>query len=105
MLFHFLGSLGKTPDLMADTEVFSYAHGFGFSGKNPSYVTRGALLLSSAGSPTGPNCRKFASAAPIHPDMRGPMLDYGDGNTHYREYTAGNYRHPEIPASRPEYPN
>ncbi len=34
MLFHFLGSLGKTPDLMADTEVFSYAHGFGFSGKN-----------------------------------------------------------------------
>ena len=66
---------------MAETEVFSYTHGVGLSGKKPSYVTRGALLLFSAGSPAGPNCRKFASAAPIHSDIRGPMLDYGDGIT------------------------
>ena len=44
MLFHFFGSLGKTPDLVAATEVFSYAHAIGLSGKKPSSVTIGARI-------------------------------------------------------------
>jgi site-specific recombinase XerD len=39
MLFHFLGSLGKTPDLVTSQEVFAYAHSTGFPGRKPSSVT------------------------------------------------------------------
>ena len=81
MLYQFFGTLGKPPDLVAETEVFCYVHGVGLSGKKPSYVTRGALLLPSVGSPADPNCRKFASAAPRQSDIRGPILNNGDGNT------------------------
>ena len=44
MLFHFFGSLGKTPDLVAATEVFSCAQATGLSGKKPSSVTIGARI-------------------------------------------------------------
>ena len=39
MLYRFFGTLGKSPDQVAATEVFSYAHGTGLSGKKPSSVT------------------------------------------------------------------
>jgi site-specific recombinase XerD len=49
MLFHFFGTLGKTPDLVASQEVFSYAHGVGAhgvgaSGRKPSSVTVAARI-------------------------------------------------------------
>jgi site-specific recombinase XerD len=44
MLFHFFGSLGKTPDLVSSQEVFAYAHSVGASGKKPSSVTVGARI-------------------------------------------------------------
>jgi hypothetical protein len=34
MLYHFFGTLGKTPDQVTAPEVFAYAHGIGLSGKN-----------------------------------------------------------------------
>ncbi len=79
MLFYFSGTLGKPPYQVTGLEFFNYARGNGLSGKKPSSVTRGALSLPSAASPARPNCRKFASAAPIHSNIRGPMLNYGDG--------------------------
>jgi site-specific recombinase XerD len=44
MLFHFFGSLGKTPDLVSSQEVFAYAHSIGGSGRKPSSVTVGARI-------------------------------------------------------------
>jgi len=44
MLYRFFGTLGKPPDRVAATEVFSYAHGTGLSGKKPSSVTIGARI-------------------------------------------------------------
>ncbi|MFQ6026321.1 MAG: site-specific integrase [Dehalococcoidia bacterium] len=44
MLYQFFGTLGKTPDQVTATEVFSYAHGVGLSGKQPSSVTIGARI-------------------------------------------------------------
>jgi site-specific recombinase XerD len=44
MLFHFFGSLGKTPDLVTSREVFAYAHSTGLSGRKPSSVTVGARI-------------------------------------------------------------
>ena len=44
MLFHFFGTLGKTPDQVTPPEVFSYAHGVGLSGKEPSSVSYKAQL-------------------------------------------------------------
>ena len=44
MLFHFFGALGKPPDQVLSTEVFSYAHGIGLSGKKPGSVTIGARI-------------------------------------------------------------
>ena len=43
MLFHFFGSLGKTPDEVTSPEVFSYAHSIGLSDRKPSSVTIAAL--------------------------------------------------------------
>ena len=39
MLYRFFGNLGKPPDQVNATEIFSYAHGIGPSGKKPSSVT------------------------------------------------------------------
>ena len=39
MLYRFFGTLGKPPDQVVATEIFSYAHGTGPSGKKPSSVT------------------------------------------------------------------
>ena len=39
MLYHFFGTLGKSPDQVTAPEVFSYAHGSGLSGKEPSSAT------------------------------------------------------------------
>jgi site-specific recombinase XerD len=44
MLFHFFGTLGKTPDLVTSQEVFAYAHSTGLSGRKPSSVTVGARI-------------------------------------------------------------
>ena len=44
MLYRFFRTLGKPPDLVAATEVFSYAHGVGLSGKKPSSVTINARI-------------------------------------------------------------
>ena len=44
MLYYFFGSLGKTPDQVTAPDVFSYAHGIGLSGKEPSSVTIGARI-------------------------------------------------------------
>ena len=44
MLYRFFGTLGKPPDQVAATEIFSYAHGTGLSGKKPSSVTIGARI-------------------------------------------------------------
>jgi site-specific recombinase XerD len=39
MLFHFFGTLGKTPEQVTSQEVFAYAHSIGASGRKPSSVT------------------------------------------------------------------
>ena len=44
MLYRFFGTLGKPPDQVVATEIFSYAHGTGPSGKKPSSVTIGARI-------------------------------------------------------------
>jgi len=44
MLYRFFGTLGKPPDEVTATEVFSFAHGIGLSGKKPSSVTIGARI-------------------------------------------------------------
>ena len=44
MLYRFFGTLGKPPDQVVATEIFSYAHGTGLSGKKPSSVTIGASI-------------------------------------------------------------
>ncbi|HZA26005.1 MAG TPA: tyrosine-type recombinase/integrase, partial [Dehalococcoidia bacterium] len=44
MLDHFFSGIGKTPDQVKTTEVFSWAHGIGLSGKRPSSVTIGARI-------------------------------------------------------------
>jgi len=44
MLSRFFGALGKPPDQVLSTEVFSYAHGVGLSGKKPGSVTIGARI-------------------------------------------------------------
>ena len=44
MLFHFFGSLGKTPDQVVATEVFGYAHSIGLSGKPPGPVSVDARI-------------------------------------------------------------
>ena len=44
MLYRFFGTLGKPPDQVSATDVFSYAHGTGLSGKKPSSVTIGARI-------------------------------------------------------------
>ena len=44
MLYRFFGTLGKPPDQVVATEIFSYAHGTGLSGKKPSSVTIGARI-------------------------------------------------------------
>ena len=44
MLYRFFGTLGKPPDEVTATEVFSYAHGTGLSGKKPSSVTISARI-------------------------------------------------------------
>jgi len=40
MLQHFFGALGKPPDQITSREVFTFAHGVGLSGKEPSAVPR-----------------------------------------------------------------
>ncbi len=44
MLFQFFGALGKTPDNVISSNVFSYAHSIGLSGKKPSSVTIAARI-------------------------------------------------------------
>ena len=44
MLYRFFGTLGKPTDQVVATEIFSYAHGTGPSGKKPSLVTIGARI-------------------------------------------------------------
>ncbi len=44
MLFHFFGSLGKSPDEVTSPDVFSYAHSIGLSGRRPSSVTIAARI-------------------------------------------------------------
>src|SRR5581483_8564293 len=44
MLAAFFAQAGKTPDHIAATDVFSWAHGVGLSGKQPSSVTVGARI-------------------------------------------------------------
>ena len=44
MLYRFFGNLGKPPDQVNATEIFSYAHGIGLSGKKPSSVTINARI-------------------------------------------------------------
>ena len=43
-LRHFFGSLHKAPDQVSPQDVFSFAHGIGLSGREPSAVTVGARL-------------------------------------------------------------
>ena len=43
-LRHFFGSLQKSPDQVSPQDVFSFAHGVGLSGRDPSPVTVGARL-------------------------------------------------------------
>ena len=43
-LRHFFGSLQKSPDQVSPQDVFSFAHGIGLSGREPSPVTVGARL-------------------------------------------------------------
>ena len=43
-LRHFFGSLQKAPDQVSPQDVFSFAHGVGLSGREPSPVTVGARL-------------------------------------------------------------
>ena len=43
-LRHFFGSLQKSPDQVSPQDVFSFAHGVGLSGREPSPVTVGARL-------------------------------------------------------------
>ncbi len=43
-LRHFFGSLQKAPDQVSPQDVFSFAHGIGLSGREPSPVTVGARL-------------------------------------------------------------
>ena len=44
MLYRFFGTLGKPPDQVTATQVFSYAHAIGLSGKKPSSVTINARI-------------------------------------------------------------
>ena len=44
MLYRFFGTLGRPPDKVSATEIFSYAHGIGLSGKKPSPVTINARI-------------------------------------------------------------
>ena len=44
MLYRFFGTLGRPPDKVSATEIFSYAHGIGLSGKKPSSVTINARI-------------------------------------------------------------
>ena len=44
MLYRFFGNVGKPPDQVNATEIFSYAHGIGLSGKKPSSVTINARI-------------------------------------------------------------
>ncbi len=44
MLQAFFAQFGKTPDKVAATDVFSFAHGIGISGNRPSAVTVGARI-------------------------------------------------------------
>jgi site-specific recombinase XerD len=44
MLFHFFGTLGKTPEQVTSQEVFAYAHSIGPSGRKPSSVTVAARV-------------------------------------------------------------
>ena len=44
MLYRFFGTVGKPPDQVNATEIFSYAHGLGPSGKKPSSVTINARI-------------------------------------------------------------
>ena len=44
ILRHFFGSLQKSPDQVSPQDVFSFAHGIGLSGREPSPVTVGARL-------------------------------------------------------------
>ena len=44
MLYRFFGTVGKPPDQVVASEVFSYAHGIGLSGKQPSSITVGARM-------------------------------------------------------------
>ena len=44
-LRHFFGSLQKAPDQVSPRDVFSFAHGIGLSGREPSPVTVGAQTL------------------------------------------------------------
>ncbi len=43
-LRHFFGGLQKSPDQVTSRDVFSFAHGIGLSGREPSPVTVGARL-------------------------------------------------------------
>ena len=43
-LRHFFGNLQKSPDQVSPQDVFSFAHGVGLSGREPSPVTVGARL-------------------------------------------------------------
>ena len=43
-LRHFFGGLQKAPDQVSPQDVFSFAHGVGLSGREPSAVTVGARL-------------------------------------------------------------
>ena len=43
-LRHFFGGLHKSPDEVSPQDVFSFAHGIGLSGREPSPVTVGARL-------------------------------------------------------------
>ncbi len=43
-LRHFFGGLHKSPDQVSPQDVFSFAHGIGLSGREPSAVTVGARL-------------------------------------------------------------
>jgi site-specific recombinase XerD len=44
MLFHFFGTVGKTPDQVSSQEVFTYAHSIGLSGRKPSSITVAARI-------------------------------------------------------------
>ena len=70
-LRHFFGSLQKSPDQVSPKDVFSFAHGVGLSGREPSPVTVGARLscissffkfLISTRPPQGQSLRSRSSA-------------------------------------------